>query len=284
MYSARITRHNPTAFILLIDHSGSMEEKMQFGKTSTTKAEVVAIVTNMLIAELINRCRKDDGIVDYFDIAAVGYSGEKAELLLSPSYTFVKPSRLERRNCRKKLITQERVYPDGQTRISSNEVKYWVEPKADGNTPMRSALDTALNLLTRWCSNPANKDSYPPTVFNITDGEATDGDNDMLCSLANEIKATGTSDGRTLLININISSTSSDKTVIFPGSKDDLPGCRYTNLLYDMSSDMPRQYTEMIQDIKEGSLPPYRGMSLNTSAGSLISMMNIGSISIGRLI
>ncbi|MCD8173721.1 MAG: VWA domain-containing protein [Alistipes sp.] len=284
MYSARITRHSPTAFVLLIDHSGSMEEKMMYGNVLTTKAEVVAVVTNLLIGELINRCRKDDGIVDYFDIAAIGYSGEEARLLLGKSGYFIKPSALVLSDCRRRLLTQERVHPDGEVYPSPVEVKYWIEPKAEGNTPMRSALDMALNMLGRWCRRPENELSYPPTVFNITDGEATDGDYDILCQLASDIKGLGTQDGKTLLININISSTSSNKSLVFPGSRDELPGCRYTNLLYDMSSEMPAEYNDSILDLKRGSSPPYRGMSLNTSVGRLISMMNIGSRSINKLL
>lgn len=257
---------------------------MPFGSTVATKAEVVAMVTNRLLCEVINRCRRDDGIADYFDIAAIGYSGERARMLLSDEVTFMKPSQLARQNCRTRLITQQRTYPDGSSREISTELKYWIEPRAEGNTPMRSALDMALNLLVRWCRRPCSSASYPPTVFNITDGEATDGDYEMLCSIADEIKNLGTSDGKALLININISSMSSDKTVLFPSGKEELPGCRYTSLLYDMSSEMPAEYNDSIQEIRQGSAPPYRGMSLNTTAASLISMMNIGSRSINKIL
>lgn len=283
MYSARITRHTPTAFVLLIDHSGSMEEKMMYGNMLATKAEVVAIVTNRLLEELVNRCRKDDGIVNYFDIAAIGYSGDKARMLLN-SDTFTTPTSLVLRDCRKRIITQDRHFPDGTVRSLPVELKYWVEPKAEGNTPMRSALEMALRLLDRWCRRPDNAMSYPPTVFNITDGEATDGDHGMLCNLASEIKQLGTRDGNVLLININISSSGCQRTVVFPGSKEELPDSPYTNLLYDMSSEMPAEYSESIQEIKPGSTAPYRGMSLNTTAANLISMMDIGSRSINKLV
>ena len=123
MYSARITRLNPTAFIFLIDRSGSMEEKTTFGNELITKAEAVAMITNMLIRELINRCRKEDGIMDYFEIAAIGYSGEKASMLLGSGESFIKPSTLAQAKVRKKVISRELVLPNGTSVINNSEIK-----------------------------------------------------------------------------------------------------------------------------------------------------------------
>ena len=284
MYSARITRQNPTAFIFLIDRSGSMEEKMMFGNTLSTKAEVVAMVTNMLIRELINRCKKEDGIADYFEIAAIGYSGNEASMLLGTPNAFAKPSILATANVRKKVFSRELILPDGSSVINNNDVKYWIEPLSEGNTPMKSALELALMLTSRWCRKQSNRKSYPPTIFNITDGEATDGDYETLNELASEIKNLATEDGNALLININISSGLSDTRIIFPSSKDELPLSRYVDMLYDMSSVMPEEYNDSIIRIKSGGHPPFRALSLNTSAADLIDMMNIGSRSITRIL
>lgn len=284
MYSARITRLNPTAFIFLIDRSGSMEEKMEFGNSLITKAEAVAMVTNMLIRELINRCRKEDGIMDYFDIAAIGYSGEEASMLLGTKDSFVKPSLLAQANVRKKVVSRELVLPDGTSTITNSEIKYWLEPGCEGNTPMRSALEQALALASRWCRKKENRSSYPPTIFNITDGEATDGDYETLTNLASEIKSLGTDDGNVLLMNINISSGMQDKTILFPATKDEIPACRYADMLYDMSSVMPASYNDNIMAMKHEGRPPFRAMGMNTTASGLIDMMNIGSRSISRIL
>lgn len=205
MYSARITRDNPAAFIFLIDQSGSMEEKMTSGPIVTTKAEVVAEVTNLLLREIINRCRKEDGIADYFDIAAIGYSGDSASMLLSKDM-FVTPSILDMTPCRKRRITRERIMMDGGTMLTTDKLNYWIEPQAQGNTPMKAALEQALWLVGRWCRKSGHETCYPPTIINITDGEATDGDQEDLTGIAEEIKEVGTANGKTLLININISS------------------------------------------------------------------------------
>ena len=76
MYTQSITRAHPTAFILLIDASGSMSEPIRFHGRSMTKAEAVAAVTNELLFELIERARREDGVRPYYDIAVLGYGGD----------------------------------------------------------------------------------------------------------------------------------------------------------------------------------------------------------------
>ena len=53
MYTQSITRNHRTAFILLIDGSGSMTEELRFRGRTTSKAEAVAAITNDLLFELI---------------------------------------------------------------------------------------------------------------------------------------------------------------------------------------------------------------------------------------
>lgn len=284
MYSARITRLNPTAFIFLIDQSGSMEEKMTFGQSMMTKAEAVAMVTNMLIRELINRCRREEGILDYFDIAVIGYSADEAAMLLGTPDVFAKPSELAMRPCKKRTFSRERILPSGSSVISNDELKYWVEPKAEGSTPMRSALELALSVAGRWCRKQGNSASYPPTIFNITDGEASDGDYENLTDIATQIKDLHTDDGNALLININMSTGSNGETVVFPASSGELPLTKYSQMLYEMSSVMPQEYEKAILRLRgDGSPPPFRGMSYNTSIAGLISMLNVGSRSVNKM-
>lgn len=285
MYSARITRLNPTAFIFLIDQSGSMEEKMMFGPSVMTKADAVARVTNMLIRELVNRCRREEGVHDYFDIAAIGYSDGEARMLIGSRDGFEKPSRLATMACPRRSFTRERILPDGTSTVVSEELKYWIEPHAGGSTPMRSALEQALLIAGRWCRKAANRQSYPPTIFNITDGEASDGDHEMLCSLAGQIRSLGTEDGNALLININLSSHPEAQAVVFPSSADELPAGKYTQMLYDMSSAMPDEYGAAISAVRgeAAAAEAYRGMCYNASASDLITMLNVGSRSINKM-
>lgn len=84
MYTQSITRNHRTAFILLIDGSGSMTEELRFRGRTTSKAEAVAAITNDLLFELIERARRDDGVRDYYDIAVLGYSGNDEVKSLLP--------------------------------------------------------------------------------------------------------------------------------------------------------------------------------------------------------
>ena len=284
MYNARITRQNPTGFIILIDQSGSMAEEITIREHKTTKADAVAYATNLLLSELIFRSKRDEGVNDYFEIAVIGYKGESAKSLISKSGSFVKPSQLIAMNPRQKHISMERVLPNGDISLSTIKQPFWIEPAAEGSTPMHSALSHAYNLANKWCKKEQNRESYPLTIFNITDGESTDANDESLSDMATKIKSLKTEDGDIILINIHISNTEMHNPIIFPTSHSQLPDNKYAKLLFDMSSTMPNIYNESIREMtKEQSAPPYRGMSYNTSITELISMMNIGSISVNLI-
>jgi len=121
----------------------------------------------------------------------------------------------------------------------------------------------------------------PPMVFNITDGEATDCDDAELRAVAGQIKSLRTADGNVLLVNIHIAAGDTPHTVFFPSAEEASYPNRYAEVLYDCSSPMPEVFNEAIREAKgPGVLPPFRGMSFNASAEELITMLNIGSISV----
>lgn len=276
MYKNPITRLHPTAFIVLIDRSGSMAERIVFAGEEMPKSRAVALAANSFIDELLHRARRENGVYDYYDIAVLGYSGDGVESLLSPAGEFVKPSRLAARKVRRERLTRERRLPDGRSVLAVIEQNMWMEAKAAGVTPMKAAFCDALSLLEGWCRKKANAQSYPPVVLNITDGEASDAGDDDIRALAARIRETGTADGNTLLINIHLGR--GDSPVVFPTCCADLPEHRYARLLYDISSEMPAGYYDSIASMKPGEAGPFRGMSFNCPLGSLVAMMNIGSV------
>ncbi len=278
MYKAPITRLHPTAFALLIDRSGSMKEKIAFAGEEMPKSRAVALVANSFIDELLHRARRERGVCDYYDIAVLGYSGDGVESLLSPTGEFTTPSRLAASKVRREQITRERMLPSGRSVMAVTAQNMWIEPKAAGITPMCAAMRDALALVERWCRRRTNTASYPPTVINITDGEASDGDEERIRTLAATIRATGTTDGNTLLINIHLAKGCGDRPVLFPSSPDELPAHRYARLLYDISSEMPWNYHDVIAAIRPGAAAPFRGMAYNSPVSDLVAMMNIGSV------
>ena len=73
-YSAEISRDHPTALILVIDQSASMDEEMIGG---ISKARFVADVLNKTIATLIGVCVKEVNQPPrhYFDVGVMAYNG-----------------------------------------------------------------------------------------------------------------------------------------------------------------------------------------------------------------
>ncbi|MDR2912005.1 MAG: VWA domain-containing protein [Alistipes sp.] len=279
MYSAPITRLHPTAFILLVDRSGSMAERIVFGGVEMAKSRAVTLVAGSFIDELLYRARREDGTRDYYDIAVLGYSGEGVRSLVSAEGEFVRPSRLAAAGpLRSENVVRERLLPSGRSVVAVTRQSVWFDELASGVTPMCGALGEALALAGRWCRR--NSTSYPPTVINITDGEPSDGDDDRVRDLARRIRATSTADGETILMNIHLARASGvEAPVLFPASLSELPDHRYARLLWDASSEMPVGYAETIRAMKGGGeAGAFRAVGWGSHIGEVAAMMNIGSV------
>ena len=108
----------------------------------------------------------------------------------------------------------------------------WIAPAASGQTPMYEALLYVHDLVEAWCRRPEHRESFPPLVFNITDGEATDCDDEELCAVAEQIKSLRTADGNVLLVNIHIAAGDTPRTVFFPSAEEASYPNRYAEVLY----------------------------------------------------
>ena len=283
MYSQEITRRHRTAFIIALDQSTSMQEEVRFGRLKMSKAEAVAYTANILITELIDRSRRKDGVRNYYDIAVVGYSDDEVRMLLSED-GFVSVKSLAERIPEAATISFEESMPDKTTALVKHHIHPWIEPKAEGNTPMYEALLRIREMVEEWCEQEQNRQSFPPIVFNITDGEASDCDDNELRYAADMLRRTGTEDGQTLLINIHLSTDLSLPSMIFPMAEELLSANRYARLLAECSSLMPESFNAEIGELKiSASTPPYRGMGYNASVIELLSIINIGSRSITNM-
>jgi hypothetical protein len=74
-YQAEISRSSPTAILVVIDQSTSMNQRLQSGQT---KANFLADALNKTLYTIITNCSKADGVRDYFYIGVVAYSGISA--------------------------------------------------------------------------------------------------------------------------------------------------------------------------------------------------------------
>lgn len=279
-YTAQITRNTPTAFIFLIDHSVSMRRLTTLEGKQMTLSEAVANIVNRQINELVLRCVKAEEVRHYYDIAVLGYgtkaySGWNGDL---EGRYFVSPQEL-RDNPYKKIITKEEKRTRKGTVIKEVEKVQWVEARDDGSwTHMDKAFNKAKELLEEWMEDHRDKDCYPPTIINITDGEYNGVSKDEMLQLTNEIKSLFTNDGNVIIFNIHISPNQGGK-VVCPIDKAELEGNKYGINLYEMSSLLPFRYNGPISAIREDNDNQARhvAMAVNSDMSTLIQLMDIGT-------
>ena len=269
-YETQISRNSPTAFLFVVDQSGSMSDRMSSGRT---KAEFVADALNRTLMNLVTRCTKAEGVRDYFEVGVLGYggagvangfSGALGGRVLNPiSMIEQSPSRVEDR---------KRKMDDGAGGIVETTVKFpvWFNPVASGGTPMREALTKAAEELVGWCD--AHQESYPPTVLHVTDGESTDGDPEEIAGHLRQIR---TNDGDVLMLNIHVSALGGDP-IRFPASDSGLPD-DYAKLLFRMSSQLPNHLVRFAQEKGHKVGIESRGFMFNAEAAEVVDFFDIGT-------
>ena len=281
MYTQEITRCHRAAIVIAIDQSCSMAERLHINGTELSKAEMVSLVTGRLIDELLLRSRRDDGYRNYYDIALIGYSGEEVYSLLGKNIGFTPIVTLAEKEVAKRTFAMQYNVPQGGRSLFFEDVSMWVEPKAQGATPMLKMLVEVDRLVQRWCSEPQNRDSFPPIVCNITDGEASDSRAEQLIDLSKHIRNIGTKDGNTLFVNVHLSSKSTMQSTIFPRPNGLFGESRHAQTLAEMSSIIPQSLEEYAAQYRgDFASPPFLAMSYNASIAELIAMLNIGTRSL----
>jgi len=269
-YEAEVSRSNPSAFLFLIDTSGSMLDP--FAGNGKRKAEGVSDAINQLLSNLSIKCSKSEGIRDYYEVGVISYGkdvkpafgGRLAGKALAPIS--------EVANNPAKLLERTKKVDDGAGGLAEQKVKLpvWFEARAAGKTPMCEALRLATQTLAPWAE--AHPFSCPPVVVNITDGESTDGDP---TADAEHLTDLTTQDGNVLLFNCHISTTKG-QPILFPDTDEGLPD-QYARMLYGMSSRLPDTIRESAQregfKVSEGT----RGFGFNADLVELIRFLDIGT-------
>jgi len=279
-YTAQITRNTPTAFIFMIDQSVSMQKETQLYGETMAMSEAVARIVNHQINELVLRCIKGSETRDYYDIAIIGYgenaySGWKGEL---EGRDFVKPSELKEHPYKKITIKKETRTRKGIKVVEVEEVQ-WIEADATKSwTRVHHAFDKAKQLLQSWMNEHHDKDCYPPTIINITDGEFNGASKEYVLQQANELKSMFTNDGNVILFNIHISANKG-MSVTCPADKKEVSSNVLATTLYELSSLLPERYSDRIADLRNDTIPSnrYTAMSVNADMSTLIQLMDIGT-------
>jgi hypothetical protein len=281
-YSKEISRDSRGVFLFLVDQSRSMNKAFGVAPSGKdlTRAEAVANALNGTLEELVNRCMRDEGVRDYFDVGIIGYGKSRrpefcwrnnlAGRKLVPISEVAENAEIEEVD----IATEIR----GQTVIERVAVSRWIEPVGVDSTPMKAAFHQAYVTLEEWIVR--NPDSFPPVIINITDGMANDVNSDSeLLEAARTLTSLSTSDGKVLLINCHIAG-GSEASVLFPSSPRELPNDAYAKLLFEMSSELSPRHRSIIEEVFDKNLnsgEPIRGMAFNADATALLTLLDIGT-------
>ncbi len=265
----------------MIDQSGSMNEPfnstLQHEDKKSTKAQIVAEICNLMLMDIVSRCRAGGIYKHYFDVSVLGYSCGEVRSLLPKNYLLMSPTDLASNIKVVRQILRRVKYPTGNYISYNRTLKVWVEAHADGDSPMYLAMQKVTEVLYSWRNAQKHKDSFPPTIINITDGEPTDVIPEKLTKVRQRIAKLGTEDGEPLFFNLHISNLNDNK-VSFPRTDKGLsPGAK---LLFDISSPLPAIFNDAIREFSpntEQSTEPYRAFSYNLPLLDFINAISIGT-------
>jgi hypothetical protein len=275
-YQSEISRANPTCFFFLIDQSASMLDPIMGVPGNQRKVDFVADALNKVIQTLIVTASKDVDVRRYYQIGALGYGGENEVVpafggsfgeqnLVWVDELYSRPLRVEDR------IKKESDGVGGLIEVST-KFPIWIDPVANGRTPMCQALEMTREILEKWAKD--HRLSYPPTVINLTDGEANDGDPRIP---AKKIRELTTSDGSVILMTLHVSSNPDAKERFFPNTSELLPD-EPSKLMFEMSSPItPAMFktSEEILGIKLESNA--KGIVYNAGIAGIVSALEIGT-------
>lgn len=265
-YTARVSRTSPTAFVFLLDQSGSMQNTFGTQNGKVPKAKFLANAVNDLLNQLISECRRSGEYRNYMDICVIGYGGDEDN---TAKYAW------EGDLSDKSFVTIQELKAHPVDTNGSRGV--WITARAQQLTPMKQALELAHDTLVQWLASHAGKDIFPPVVINMTDGVATDAEPDDLIAAARKLKALKTMDGEVLLYNVHLSG-GDEEPLLFPCRQDELPDDAYAHTLFSMSSDLPDVYNIPIARItKRDASPNFTAMAYNANPIQIVNLLNIGT-------
>ena len=276
-YSQEISRQNKACFLFLLDQSFSMEEPL--GNSSNRKCDELVAAINGWLQNMAIRASGDEGIKDWMDVGVFGYRTDQSanpiieSALLGPLAGRMLVSITEIGAAPARIDTRIQYLPDEETGEMIQvpcEVPVWVDPRAEGGTPMCHMLYHAHQILAEWIGQHPR--SFPPIVVHITDGESQDGNP---IPYAEALKALATEDGNVLLFNCHLSMTAADP-FMFPATDEGLPD-ELARVLFHMSSVLPEPFYR--HAVMEGFplQPNARGMAFNADMVCLIQFLNMGT-------
>ena len=277
-YSKQWSTSTPGYLIFLIDQSSSMSNVWTDGKSF---AKYTAEVINRTINELIATNAAGETVKNRVFISMIGYGGDTAS---SDSIRDIRSDYLNRyADSPLRIIKSSKNVSDGTGGLITMEIEtpIFVEPRAEGLTPMAGAFELAYRLIQSWINK--KNDNPVPVVINVSDGrpesttaESTKRETERTVYFANEIMKLQTLDGNPLIFNVHIANNASE--IQFPENKFELNGDSMAELLFQISSIVPTVYKNAAKNFKLNTLGDNsKGFISNASPETLIKFINFGS-------
>jgi hypothetical protein len=252
--------------------------------TPRPKMEAVATAINRFIGELIGICEKgEEKPRYYFDIGAIGYTTDKSgvpiinSLFSGPLAGRDMVSVVELYD--NPLDIELRQRDDGQGGLVEIKFPIWYRtppPESMAGTPMCNVFGRCLQVAGDWCA--AHPQSFPPVVFNLTDGESTDGNPEPA---AQQLQSLATQDGNLLLFNCHLSSSTAEP-VLLPASEAQLPD-EYARMLFRMSSPLPESLRQIAEAKMIPAAPGARAMAFNADGTRMLLLISVGTVVVSNL-
>jgi hypothetical protein len=285
MYLRKVDRMHPAALVLLLDQSLSMlrpwrhdeeiDEDDMYPANPRCRASLLAEQVDTFLNELVLTCVKNRRVRPYFDVAILGYaqrsdSGDESVRSLLQDTTLDNP--FVSVSVVRDLASVAMVGEGGQ----EFESPRWIVPEAEGQTPMAEALAVTETLLTRWIED--HPDSFPPMIFNFTDGEPTssrDDPNDEVREICERIGILETNDGNALLLSAFIGGAGT--AIRYPV---DLPeDCDESlQLMFDVASCVPLPLVTAAPSLGMTIESGAKLFLANVAPEELLGLLNIGTV------
>lgn len=260
-YSKQWSSATPGFLIFLVDQSWSMEDVWE---NSKSKAEQTALAINRVISEIISANAAGTKVKNRVSIAIIGYGDDsKANLIKKGTLSEYANSPLRQETFTKK---------DKEGNNINEFIPIFIEPVANGMTPMGEAFQIAKAELENWISD--FPDNPAPVLINISDGAPTD--RDLALNVGKEIVSLPGNDGSPLFFNVHIGDDG--KKISFPVSKSELGGDSMAEFLFEISSLVPVSYMEAATKWQLPVRKDSRGFIANADGTDLIKFINFGSI------
>lgn len=267
MYQELLSSANPGLIIIMIDQSASMSDSY----ANSTKAKFASVAVNKVIEEIILSCSSGDGIKDRCYVAVIGYGSTVDILFLETASELAKNPN---------TTTVKKKISDGAGGlIEVDEVqRVFVNPIANGGTPMAEAFQQAFHGTERFITNHPN--SFPPIIINITDGEPNEWylqkSFDATTREAKKLADLKTSDGNVIILNAHISDASAGK-IELPSNDSGFSSNKFAQFLFDISSVLPEPLVESAKNAGFNVQTGAKGFVFNADAETLIKLLNFGS-------